>query len=268
MHINPAGCELLGYDEDELAGRSFTEITHPDSRLAALRAFLAIREGAEDSVNVDLTLICKDGTCLEAEIFAAAVHDDDGEVRYFVALAHDVTERRQAERRYRHLAAHDHLTELPNRAWFTQRVGQALGRAQRSGAMVGLYFVDLDDFKPVNDRYGHDAGDQVLFTLAGRLDSVVRPGDTVARYGGDEFTVLCEDLPGRLEAIEIAHRILETIRRRVRLAEGEVVLSASVGVVLARSEGISPYGLISAADKAMYHAKDAGKGTYRLVQLP
>jgi diguanylate cyclase (GGDEF)-like protein/PAS domain S-box-containing protein len=268
MHINPAGCELIGYHERELVGRSFLDVADPEGATGLLDAFLSIYNGDEESISVDATLVRKDGIHIETEIYAAAVHDVTGDMQYFVALAHDVTERRRTERQYRHLAAHDHLTELPNRAWFTQRVGQAVSRSQRTGSMVGLYFVDLDDFKPVNDRFGHDAGDQVLFTLAGRLDRVVRPGDTVARYGGDEFTILCEDLPGQLEAIEIAHRILEAIRRRVRLSEGDVTLSASVGVVLAHSEGLSPSHLISAADKAMYNAKDAGKGTYRLVQLP
>jgi diguanylate cyclase (GGDEF)-like protein len=189
-------------------------------------------------------------------------------VQYFVAIAHDVTERRRAEREYRHLAAHDALTELPNRAWFTQRLGQAIGRARRSGSLVALYFVDLDGFKPINDRFGHDAGDQVLYTLAGRLDRVVRPGDTVARYGGDEFTILCEDLPGEEQAAEIATRILETVGRKLRISDAEVQLTASVGVVLAGSDEVTPADLIGAADAAMYEAKQAGKATFRMTRLP
>jgi diguanylate cyclase (GGDEF)-like protein/PAS domain S-box-containing protein len=268
MHINPAGCRLVGYDETELVGHGLALVIHEDSLSGAMDAFLSVLGGEQESVNVEVTLRRKDGSAVEAEIYAAAVRDDHDEVQYFVAIAHDVTERRRAEREYRHLAAHDALTELPNRAWFTQRLDQAIGRARRSGSLVGLYFVDLDGFKPINDRFGHDAGDQVLYTLAGRLDRVVRPGDTVARYGGDEFTILCEDLPGEEQAAEIATRILETVGRKLRISDAEVQLTASVGVVLAGSDAVTPADLISAADAAMYEAKQAGKATFRLTRLP
>jgi diguanylate cyclase (GGDEF)-like protein/PAS domain S-box-containing protein len=268
MHINPAGCQLLGYDEHELVGQSFAMVTTEGSLTAAMDGFRAVLAGDQQGVNLEVTLQRKDGTRVEADIYAAAVRDERGEARYIVAIAHDVTERRRAEREIHHRAAHDALTELPNRAWFTQRLGQALGRAQRSGSLVGLFFVDLDGFKPINDEFGHDAGDQVLYTLAGRLDRVVRPGDTVARYGGDEFTVLCEDLPGEHEAAEIANRILETVSRKLRISDAEVQLSASVGVVLAGSEHVTPSDLIGAADAAMYDAKQSGKGTFRLTRLP
>ena len=267
MHLNPAASELLGYREDELVGQSFALVTHPDSLPAATESFQRMASGEAQSNNVDVVLVRKDGIEVEAEIYAAAVSDDDGRPLYFVALAHDVTERRRAERTYRHAAAHDALTELPNRPWFIERLSQALGRARRHGSMVALFFVDLDGFKPINDRLGHEAGDQVLYTVAGRIDRVVRPGDTVARYGGDEFTILCEDVPGDEQAIEIAVRILDAVSRKMRLSDGEVEVGASIGVVVAEPGAVTSTDLVAAADKAMYQAKKAGRGTYHLVRL-
>jgi diguanylate cyclase (GGDEF)-like protein/PAS domain S-box-containing protein len=268
MHVNAAACELIGYDEHELVGREFTFITHADSVTAAVDGFEVVANGEEETAAVRVALVHKDGAVVDAEITATAVRDDKGEVLYFVAVAQDLILRAADDQRYRHLAVHDALTELPNRAFFLERLDQAIRRAEREGSRLAVFFIDLDGFKAVNDRFGHQAGDELLFTLAGRLDRVVRPGDTVSRYGGDEFTILCEDLPTAELASEIAGRVLATLGRPVRVSAGEAQVSASVGVTLAL-QGDSPSGLLAAADRAMYAAKGAGKGTgkgtYRML---
>ena len=263
VHVNAAGCELIGYDEHELVGRQFTFVTHADSVPVAVDAFEGVANGERQTATARVALVHKDGGVLEAEITATAVRDDKGEVQYFVAVAQDLILRAADDQRYRHLAVHDALTELPNRAFFLERLDQAIRRAEREGSRLAVFFIDLDGFKAVNDRFGHQAGDELLFTLAGRLDRVVRPGDTVSRYGGDEFTILCEDLPTPESAAEIADRVLATLGRPVRVSAGEAQVSASVGVTLALP-GDTPSGLLAAADRAMYAAKGAGKAAYRM----
>lgn len=265
--INEAGCTLTGYSADELVGAGFGKVTETDSMVPAMNTFMALATGEQDWASVELVVVRKDGITLEVEVSATAVRDHDGSLRYLVASAQDLTSRRTSERLAAHRAAHDPLTELPNRAWFIERVDQALARSARQGSLIGIYFLDLDGFKDVNDARGHRVGDQVLFALAGRVGSAIRPDDTLARYGGDEFTLLCEDLPGSDEVAEIAARVLAAIDQPVRVEGGDVRLTASIGVALVSAGTCDASTAIHRADMAMYEAKSAGKARYHVVQI-
>jgi diguanylate cyclase (GGDEF)-like protein len=174
-----------------------------------------------------------------------------------------VTEQRNLERQLSHRAFHDELTGLANRALFLDRMDHALRIARHEVDPVVVLFIDLDDFKRVNDEHGHAVGDQVLKTIADRIRRAASSGDTVARLGGDEFALLLEDRGGIDRAIDVAERLLDTLREPLAIANEEVAVLASVGVAVAAS-GMSTTGLLRDADIAMYEAKRAGKGQIRI----
>lgn len=193
--------------------------------------------------------------------------DTAGILDFIVSLAAIAIERKTFESRLSHQAHHDPLTSLPNRLLFFEFLTLALARSRRYQSNVAVLFLDLDRFKVVNDSMGHDLGDDLLRQVALRLQSVVRPGDTVSRFGGDEFTILCEDLSApdaKHQAVDVAERLLEVIHRPFTLAGDEVFLSASIGIALAGGLNERPESLLRDADAAMYRAKDRGKGRWEL----
>jgi diguanylate cyclase (GGDEF)-like protein len=179
------------------------------------------------------------------------------------ALAHAI-ERKRSETQLAHQALHDPLTGLPNRALFFDRLGVALDRSRRTSASVAVLFLDVDNFKDVNDSLGHGAGDHVLAVLAERLRAMLRPMDTVARFGGDEFTFLFEDLASEREVVLIAERISRIASTPIHLDSGETTVTVSVGIAMVTDPNIPPETVIREADAAMYRAKELGRSRYEL----
>jgi diguanylate cyclase (GGDEF)-like protein/PAS domain S-box-containing protein len=188
-----------------------------------------------------------------------AHRDADGEIAELSMVARDINERKQFEHRLELQATHDPLTGLPNRTLLMDRLRMALSRGRRTGRGVAVLFCDLDHFKVVNDSLGHGAGDRLLVDTAERLVEALRPGDTVARFGGDEFVVLCEDLSDKADALLVADRIRGLLDRRYEIDDSEIFMTVSTGIAYTADPEVAPEDMIRDADAAMYQAKGGGR---------
>jgi diguanylate cyclase (GGDEF)-like protein/PAS domain S-box-containing protein len=259
LYASPACEALLGYPPADLIGRTPWEVgyVHPDDA-DAVRSLNQALGGGRDTATAAWRVVRPDGSVRWLETALRAVPDPDGRPYQVVAVTRDVSERKDAELRLAHQALHDALTGLPNRALFHDRLEQALRRAERTRGGVAVLFVDLDRFKLINDSFGHAAGDRLLIDVAARLRHVLRPADTIARFGGDELTILCEDLDGEAGALAVAHRIASAFEEPFAVDDGEAFLQASVGIALG-GESATPEDLVRDADAAMYKAKERGR---------
>lgn len=254
--LNPAWERAMGYPAGELEGRQCIEYFHPDDRQAASDALADIAAGKTVSDFV-ARFRHRDGSYRFLE-WSAAGHDG-----LVYAAAHDITARREAERHLHELAYHDRLTGLPNRTLFFDRLSQSLSGAKRSQKRLGILFMDLDGFKKVNDEHGHDAGDTVLKTVAGRLVETVRATDTVARMGGDEFVVILHELESRDGAVLVTRKILAAVTPEIPLSDTLACsVGASIGISLYPEHGADMDSLLMAADMAMYLSKKKGQSGF------
>ena len=258
VSVNRALCELLGRDEAELRLTDWRSITHPDDIEREEQEFARIATGDLSPLTLEKRYLRPDGSLVWALLKATVVAEGEGCPLLLVAQVVDLTDRKEAETRLAHQALHDHLTGLPNRALFLDRAARAIELGAGTG--VAMLFLDLDRFKVVNDSLGHDAGDRLLRATADRLAEAIRPTDTLARFAGDEFAVLCENVTSVEDAVGVAARLISCLEPPVTLGASEVVISASVGVALPRGAHTSADLLLRDADTAMYLAKDRGRG--------
>ena len=253
--VNPAWEATLGWTRTELTSRPFLSFVHPDDAARTEQLVGAALVGRQSVLNFENRYQCSDGSY--RWLAWRAVPSAREQVYY--GVARDMSDSKAAEHKLAYAATHDSLTGLPNRTLLVDRLEQALGRAARHPSSVAVLFLDLDDFKVVNDSLGHAAGDQILSIVGQRLAAALRPGDTVARFGGDEFVVLCEDLAGPDDAIAVAGRVLATLEVPVALAERDIWLGASVGIAFAGPNRQGAEDLLRDADAAMYRAKEQGR---------
>jgi diguanylate cyclase (GGDEF)-like protein/PAS domain S-box-containing protein len=266
QRVNRAMCRLTGHSEADLVGRSVADITHPDDRVATLAAMDELAAGALPYLITEKRYRHADGRDIWAHVSTSVLRHSDGQPAYTVTQVEDITARKQAEERLTHQALHDGLTGLPNRTLLIDHLTQALARAARSGLFVGVLFIDLDDFKLINDSLGHNAGDELLVAVASRISECLRDTDTAARLGGDEFVIVCEDLHSPDEVELVADRLERRLRMDLSLRERAITLSASLGVATSTVDS-TPESLLRDSDAAMYRAKDHGKGRYEIADV-
>jgi diguanylate cyclase (GGDEF)-like protein/PAS domain S-box-containing protein len=258
LHATPAVERILGHSPDDLPGTPFSELVHPEDRHLASAALRSARTEPEATSSAKWRVLREDGGFVDVEGTCVNLLEDPS-VGGFVVTLRDVGERKDLENQLRHQAFHDSLTGLPNRALFEDRVRHGVARTFR-GSHLAVLFVDLDDFKTVNDSLGHAAGDELLCQVATRLDGCTRGSDTAARLGGDEFAVVVETGGDPAEtAVEVADRIHESLKKPFQVAGDEIFVHASIGIAMGDT-GTSTEDLLRNADTAMYAAKASGKG--------
>ncbi|WP_231489500.1 EAL domain-containing protein [Billgrantia saliphila] len=261
IYANEAFERITGYRRSEMLGKNCRVLqgseTDPTAIAQIRQAIVERRE-----INVTLCNYRKDGTPFWNNLYLAPVRDGADKVTHFVGVQHDISERKAYEAKLSFHASHDALTGLANRSLFEDHLLHDVQLAQRHGRHLAVLFVDLDDFKPINDSLGHEVGDQVLIQVAQRLADEVAPGDTLARFGGDEFVILLPELSHEEAALRLTERLLTCIGRPYRVEEHELYIGASVGIAFLHEGLKNPVELIQQADMAMYRAKQKGRNAW------
>jgi diguanylate cyclase (GGDEF)-like protein/PAS domain S-box-containing protein len=260
VYMSPQVEPMLGYAPEEwlVDTKFFIKILHPGDRERVLAENERTNWSGEP-FNMEYRLVARDGRTVWVRDEAVLVKDEGGRPLYWHGVMVDVTERKALEERLRHQALHDPLTDLPNRTLLMDRLGHALARAERRGTKVAVLFLDLDNFKYVNDSMSHETGDRLLGEVAERLQDCLRAEDTVARLGGDEFAILLEDLEREQEATTVAVQVAQALRSPILLDNQEIFVTASIGVAYGACREDRPEILLREADVAMYRAKAGGK---------
>jgi diguanylate cyclase (GGDEF)-like protein/PAS domain S-box-containing protein len=260
-YVSPQMKDLLGYEPEECTSNPdhWLKIVHPEDRERVRAQDRRVNETGEP-FSMEYRQFAKDGRVVWVRDEATLVRDGQGKASYWLGVQTDVTERKVLEERLEHRALHDSLTGLPNRQLFLDRLGQALRRTTRQHNRVAVLFMDLDEFKVVNDSLGHEVGDLLLTVVAQRLRRCLRPEDTLARFGGDEFVVLIEAVDDPAEAVQVAERITGELRRPFILEGRELYAAASIGLSMGHARTHDPDALLREADTAMYRVKGEGGG--------
>jgi len=270
-YISPSVIKLLGYSVEEAMATTMEEVFTEDSyNLAtqALKEEIAV-EGMQQSdphrsLMLGLELKRKDGSVVPVEVNYRFLRSPDGKPAEILAVARDITKRKQVEENVRRLAYYDSVTGLPNRELFNDRITMAVLNARRNQQMLGIMMLDLDRFKDANDTLGHHVGDLLLKSVGERLQDLLRKSDTVARMGGDEFLILLLGLYKEEDVGRIADKILESFQNPFKFDNHEIHITTSIGIAIYPIDGEDVDTILKKADIAMYRAKEKGRNNYQL----
>lgn len=263
VFVNPAFERETGYRFDEAVGQS-SRILSSGKHDPAFYTEMWNKILAGGTWHGEIINRHRDGTLCTEDVTITPIRNEKGDIEHFVAIKRNVTEKKRYQEQLDHLAHHDALTSLPNRLLFSDRLTSSLSKARRAKKMLAVMFLDLDRFKLINDSLGHSMGDLLLKRVAERLTWSIREADTIARMGGDEFTVIVDDIATSDDAATLAQRILEALSQPFQFDNGELFVTASIGISIFPADGTDAETLVRNADIAMYRAKDQGCNTFCL----
>ena len=253
IDANEKACEMFGYAIDELTGMDMFQL-HPETEDS-----VAIYSNPYSYHNTPIEImgLCKDGSELSLESSITPIVS--GRQTLFMTIIRDITKRKKAEEKIRRLAMYDQLTGIPNRNLFFDRLNQSIHWAERYKQVVAVLYIDLDQFKPINDTLGHQAGDFVLKEVTRRFKLCIRKSDTLARLGGDEFVIILKNVQKKKFAQMVAKKIIQSVNRAIKVSNRYCIVGASIGISVYPIDANSAEDLLQQADTAMYKAKDSGK---------
>ena len=264
VRINDTELSWLGYPRDEIIGeKKFSDVITPDSLEVFTREFPGFKERGTVK-DLEFEMVRKDGTTFPVLLSATAITDRSGNYLMSRSTMFDITDRKRLEQEFTSMATHDGLTGLPNRILLYDRFKVAAAHAERENKKMAIMMVDLDRFKRINDKLGHDFGDRLLVAVAGRLTDALRKSDTVARMGGDEFVLQLSEIDDKEHVVTVAQKIIEDFSRPFLLQGQKINVTVSIGVVIYPDDGKNIDSLIKIADKLMYRAKKDGRNNYKL----
>jgi len=259
--FNEGAERLFGYARAKVLGRPVTELIcrrYREREKHRLTALTRIARESQLGFKTD-SIICRRNN---GERFPTEISLSQGTLpgrRLYTLVIRDMTERVEQEQQLTHLAEHDQLTDLPNRALLKERLSAGIARADRYGRKLGVVYMDLDNFKPINDRHGHETGDCLLQAVARRLSDSIRQSDTISRVGGDEFIICLEHLSSEQDAVAATRKIVESLKQPFQILGHQIGVSASIGIAIYPDHGNEADSLLRRADQAMYRAKAEGR---------
>ena len=267
-YATPSFKKILKYDSPEIVHSNFFEKIHQDEQYAVKNEILSyISRTIKKTLKSEFRFLHKDGYYITVEANITGIKEGivlDHDTELILVVMHDITERKEGERAIYHLAFHDPLTNLPNRRFFMNQLRNEVMDQKNSKSRLSVFVIDLDNFKSINDQWGHDEGDFVLKEAANKIQSVLRPTDFVARFGGDEFVALLKDVENDENAIAIAQRIINELQNPIQTSGQEYTVNCSIGLSFYPDHGDSPDVLIKNADIALYNVKEQGKNNFML----
>jgi diguanylate cyclase (GGDEF)-like protein/PAS domain S-box-containing protein len=262
---NQAYANTLGLSIEEVAGHPAAALTPTrETTKFLMDLWKVVMEG--QTWFGELVEHHRSGRVINMDAVLTPLTDANGRATMFLVLEHDITSRKLTYEQVWQLANHDRLTGLANRSSFTSVLERAITKAGRDSKKTAVFFIDLDGFKAVNDTFGHDAGDQVLVEVARILKSCVRKSDSVARFGGDEFACILDEVETLEDATRVAQKIIESVATIDQVGASHVKVGASIGIAMYPMHGLDEAALRSAADKAMYAVKKAGKNSWKVAE--
>ncbi|HET6472183.1 MAG TPA: PAS domain S-box protein [Pseudomonadales bacterium] len=263
FQANHFAMQALAYSESEMVGSHISRLVPPQERQSLKDTFDRLQHRSGNVFRSERRMLCKDSIEIWTNFHVVLQRSEDGAPLYFIVQIADITEMKRSAEQMERMAFYDTLTDLANRRLFGDRLEQAIAHAQRTGTYAALLYLDLDQFKRVNDTLGHEAGDELLREVARRLTHCVRSEDTVARPGGDEFTILLYDIASPGDAGAVAEKILGRLRAPITISGHHLVVTTSIGITIIPSDSVQPNILTKNADLAMYRAKERGRNNYQ-----